>query len=121
MDDLEVARVSGWLTAKRKPKEASIQLPPGKTQFTPREVTDLLGISGAAVRKTVKFQKLPATGHGKRRRYPRSTVETLLARSSRGAAPETVNHYVRAVRSLLAVDGAGSAAFPRTRWPHWNC
>jgi excisionase family DNA binding protein len=101
VDDLDIARVSEWLTAKRRPRDVSTDLPPGKTEFTPREVAALLGISGAAVRKAVKHRRLPATGHGKKRRYPRATVAALLDRTTQGAAPETVNHYVRAIRSFL--------------------
>lgn len=76
-------------------------VPPGKTEFTPREVIELLDVSGAAIRKAVKHHRLAAMGYGKKRRYPRATVEALLGRKTRGDVPETFNHYVRALRSFL--------------------
>src|SRR5262249_36254973 len=69
--------------------------------FTPSEVAKLLGISGAAVRAAVKRQGLAAAGQGRARRLPRATVEALLGRMAQGRAPETGNHYVRAVRAFL--------------------
>lgn len=61
----------------------------------------LLGVSGAAVRAFVKRHALAATGQDKSRRYPRATLEALLSLRGRGTGPETLNHYVRAVRGFM--------------------
>jgi integrase len=101
VDDLDAARVSAWLTALRRPGTVPVTVPAGKRAFTPGEAAHLLGISGAAVRAAVKRLRLEATGHGKARRYPRATVEALAGRMAGGASPQTVNHYIRAVRSFV--------------------
>ena len=49
----------------------------------------------------MKRHGLLATGHGKKRRLPRATVEALALRLDRGCGPQTVNHYVRAVRGFF--------------------
>ena len=52
-----------------------VELPPEPTDYPPRKVAEMLGISLAAIRDSIKRHKLQATGHGKRRRFPRATVE----------------------------------------------
>src|SRR5262249_34729705 len=94
--DLEVSRAEEWLTALRKPGGGP-ELPDGEA-FKPGEVARLLKVSPQALRAAIKRHRLTATGNGRARVYPRATVEALLAGASRGASPETVNHYVRAVR-----------------------
>jgi len=69
--------------------------------FTPAEAAKLLGVSGAAVRASVKRHGLTATGNGKARNFPRATVESLMAKAGQGCGPETVSHYIRAVRGFF--------------------
>ena len=97
--DADAARAAEWLNVLRRDGTPA-ELPAGDS-FTPGDVAGLLGISGAAVRATVKRLRLPATGNGKARRLPRSTVEALVLNKAKGCAPETVNHYVRAVRGFF--------------------
>ncbi len=99
LDDIDPGRAGEWLASMRDDGER-LTLPDDQTEFTPGEVAALLGISGAAVRAAVKRHGLTAEGNGKARRYPRESVEGLVARSARGAAAETVNHYLRAARSF---------------------
>src|SRR5262249_60171234 len=54
-----------------------------------------------AVNQAIQRHGLAATGKGRGRRYPRATVEALVERAGRGVSPQTVNHYLRAVRSFL--------------------
>ena len=79
---------------------APVQLPTVDS-FTPGETAKLLGISRAAVGSAVKRLGLTATGNGKARKFPRETVEALVMKASEGHGPETVNHYVRAVRGFF--------------------
>jgi len=99
LEDLDAGKVGDWLTALRADREPAT-LPEGRSEFKPGEVAALLRISGAAVRSAVKRHGLAASGEGRARRYPRATVEALLARATQGASPETVNHYIRALRAF---------------------
>lgn len=97
--DADAGKAAEWLNTLRR-DASSLELPAGDS-FTPAEVAKLLGITGAAVRAAVKRLNLPATGRGKARRLPRATVEALLLNRAKGCGPETVNHYIRAVRGFF--------------------
>lgn len=97
--DVDAGTAAAWLNALRR--DGSPPELPAVDSFTPGEVTQLLGISGAAVRAAVKRLNLPATGQGKARRLPRSTVEALVLNKAKGRGPETINHYIRAVRGFF--------------------
>jgi len=98
--DVDSSQAAEWLTALRQ-SGPSIAIPVGMAEFTPAQAASLLGISGTAVRSAVSRHGLTAEGQGKARKYPRATVEALVDLSSRGAGPQTVNHYVRAVRGFF--------------------
>ncbi len=98
--DADVSTVAQWLTDRRT-DGAPIELPAGIESFTPGETVRLFGISGAAIRGTIKRLGLDADGHGKRRAYPRSTVEAIAAARVRGIGPETANHYIKAIRGFF--------------------
>jgi integrase len=97
--DADAVRTAQWLNALRR-DGAPAELPDGES-FTPAEAAELLGITGAAVRAAIKRLNLAATGNGKARTFPRSTVEALVMNRTKGCAPETVNHYIRAVRGFF--------------------
>ena len=97
--DVDTGKAAEWLIALRR-NGVPIALPEGDV-FTPGAVAQLFGISGTAIRGTVKRMNLSATGKGKARRYPRATVESLALNRAKGCGPETVNHYVRAVRGFF--------------------
>src|SRR5262245_10923785 len=98
--EVDAGRAAEWLTALRQPTW-SVAIPAGKTEFTPREVSDLFGISGTALRATIMRYGLAATGQGMARKYPRTTVEAVADRVGRGCGPQTVNHYIRAIRGFF--------------------
>ena len=97
--DADAARAAEWLNVLRR-DGAPLDIPAGGS-FAPGDVARLLGVSGAAVRAAVKRLNLTATGNGKARTFPRSTVEALVTNKAKGCAPETVNHYIRAVRGFF--------------------
>jgi excisionase family DNA binding protein len=98
--DLELSRATAWLTSLRAGKPVA-ELPAEKQEWTPGEAAKLLGVVRRVVSAAVARHGLPTNGKdGKARRLPRATVQALLDRAARGAAPETVNHYVAAVRSF---------------------
>jgi integrase len=97
--DADAGKAAEWLNALRR-DAVPVELP-ALDSFTPAEAAKLLGISGAAIRSAVKRLGLSATGQGKARTFPRSTVEALVMRAGQGRGPETINHYVRAVRGFF--------------------
>ena len=98
--DVDVGTVAEWLNVLRR-DAVPLAMPEGD-KFKPRDVAKLLGVSGTAIGKAVKRLGLsPATGNGKARRIPRVTVEALILRKAKGRGPETLNHYVRAVRGFF--------------------
>ena len=109
--DVNANSANGWLNTLRR-ADVPISLPPGVESFTPAEAASLLGLTLAGVRAAVQRNRLPATGNGKARRFPRATVEALALKAGRGAAPATLNHYVRAVggffRWMVTVKRLGS-------------
>ncbi len=100
LKEVDVARATDWLNSLRR-GGSSISLPDDQEWFTPAEVANLLGISGTAIRAAVNRLHLPATGHGKARRFPRATVQSLVDHAEKGVGPQTVNHYIRAVRGFF--------------------
>jgi integrase len=92
--DLSASRVMDWLAGLRRNGGGGGTLPPGKQQWTRKELAALLGVKPASVSPLVRRHRLPAAGKGKARRYPRTTVEALLDRQGRGASVETTNQYL---------------------------
>jgi integrase len=99
--DVDAGRAAEWITGLRQPAGPPAEIPPGKAEFTPAEAAALLKISGAGLRAAVKRYGLTATGQGKARKLPHATVATLVVRAARGCGPQTVNHYVRAIRGFF--------------------
>jgi len=97
--DAETAKASEWLNSIRR-DSVPLSIPPVDS-FSPADCAKLLGISGTAVRAAVKRLNLPATGNGKARTFPLATLEALVLNRAKGCGPETVNHYVRAVRGFF--------------------
>ena len=97
--DADAGKAAEWLNVLRR--DAALMELPAVDSFTPAETAKLLGISGTSVRAAVKRLGLTATGNGKARTFPRSTVETLLMKAAQGRGPETINHYVRAIRGFF--------------------
>ncbi len=96
--DLDAGKVSAWLAEKRRPGKL-VPLPPGD-RFSSSETAKILGVSVEAVRRFVARHRLPTEGNGPNRRLPRSTVQSLIEQTAKGMGPQTVNHYVRAVRGF---------------------
>ena len=80
--DADAGKAAEWLNSLRRDR-ATVELPAGDS-FAPGEVAKILGVSGAAVRATVKRLNLPATGNGKARKLPRTSVEALVMKKRRG-------------------------------------
>lgn len=100
LDDLDVGRATDWLASQREDATDAPEIPAGRDSFTPKEAGAILGISSASVGTAVRRFRLDATGSGKARRLPRSTVEALLARRGRGIGAQTTNHYLAGLRAF---------------------
>lgn len=68
--------------------------------YTRDEVAAILGVAPSTVLPLAKRHRLEAVGQGRERRFPRATVEALLAPRSRGASAQTSNHHLSEVRSF---------------------
>ncbi|VTR97595.1 tyrosine recombinase : Marine sediment metagenome DNA, contig: S06H3_L02821 (Fragment) OS=marine sediment metagenome GN=S06H3_17168 PE=4 SV=1: HTH_17: Phage_integrase [Tuwongella immobilis] len=97
--DVSASRINEILNAMRR-GHAAIEIPIGES-FAPGEIARLLGITPTAVSMLVRRHQLPATGNGKARRYPRSTVEALIRNRGKGTSPQTLAHYVTTVKSFF--------------------
>src|SRR5262249_43934503 len=63
-------------------------------------VARLLGLTPEAARKQARLLGLRPAGLGRSARYPRASVETLLARSARGNGVQTANYYLAALKGF---------------------
>ncbi len=110
LKDVDAGKATEWLNALRR-DAAPVSLPSGDA-FTPASTAKLLGISKSAVSAAIRRLNLTAAGNGKARTFPRATVEALAFYRAQGCGPETVNHYVRAIRGffrwLVKVNRVGS-------------
>src|SRR6266702_152392 len=91
LEYLSAPQAVEWLARQRG--ETARLLPTQPESYTPRETAKLLGVSLAAVREAVKRHGLQATGLGKKRRFPKTTVQALLDRQGQGARAQTRNYY----------------------------
>jgi integrase len=73
---------------------------PTKGEYTRKELAKLLGVSVHAITPMIRLHKLDATGENRKRRYPRSTAEALLAMRSRGKSIKTSNGYLAAIKQF---------------------
>jgi excisionase family DNA binding protein len=99
LGDVEAGRVLDWLADRRLDRPPP-RVPPDRATFTKAEVAAVLGVTPDAVRQAVLRHRLPATGNGKARRYPRETVERLCELAGRGLSVQTANHYIAALKGF---------------------
>lgn len=91
--DLSGPRVQTFLADFRRDRPATV-VPADRDWFTKSETAAILSAKPSAVNALIRRHRLEATGEGKARRYPRSTVETLARLRSRGASVQTANHIL---------------------------
>ena len=98
LSDIAADRLVEYLNRMRA---ASVPaLPAGQESFRKAELAALLGVKPSAIGPLVKRHRLPATGNGKARRFPRATAEALLAGRGRGAGNRTVNYHLGAFKQF---------------------
>ncbi len=99
--DLSAEKVTEFLHRLRQDPPRP-DLPAGQELFTPREMIIALGgIRPPRLAKLIRREGLTVTtGNGKKRRYPRATVEALQDRVCRGINITTSNGYLRAMKGF---------------------
>jgi integrase len=98
LDSLAAAPVVECLGKLRSDGRA--RLPLDKDEYTRDEVAAILDVHPESIKRIVKRFDLAATGQGKARRYPASTVEALQDELCRGKGIVTSNHYLVAIKSF---------------------
>jgi integrase len=99
--DLSASAVGEFLHGLRLDPARPV-LPAGQEWFTKKEVLALLDVHPNGFSLLLRRAGLYGTaqGNGKRRRYPRATVEALLDRLCRGRGASTSNAYLTAVKGF---------------------
>jgi excisionase family DNA binding protein len=96
--DLSASAVNDYLAGLRRDRRPDAL--PGKDSFTAKEAAAVLGIKPASVGTAVRRHRLAAEGQGKKRRFPRATVEALQDKLCRGASMQTTNQYLIHLRGF---------------------
>src|SRR5262249_12177537 len=99
--DLSASRVQQYLAGLRE-RHSQSTIDPATRLYTKAALAALLGVKSSAVPSLVRRHRLEAIGNGKARRYPRTTVEALLALRTRGRSIKTCNLYLDAVKQFAA-------------------
>ncbi len=100
MADLSASRVADWLTDLRRKGKPRVTLDPNKEWYTVKEAAAVLGMKPLSVGTAIRRHRLEAVGVGSARRLPRTTVEALQDRGSRGVSVETSNQYLSHLKSF---------------------
>jgi len=98
--DLSASRVQEFVADLRKSSKPRTPLEPGKEVYTLAEAAVVLHVKPATMTALIRRHHLEATGMGRRRRYPRGTVEALQDRLCRGPGIQTSNFYLAAVKQF---------------------
>jgi integrase len=97
--DLNISLLQQFL-ADLQTQQRNLPTLPAGDAFTKREAAVALQITADGFLKLVRRHKLATTGEGKKRRYPRASVEFLWQRAIRGCSIQTANHYLTIVKSF---------------------
>src|SRR5262249_48752850 len=100
LPDISLDRVQLFLSGQCTGVVPTGPLDPEKESFTRAELATLLGIKRASVNPLVRRHGLEAVGHGKARRFPRSTAEVLLTRTATGIGASTAGYYAREIKAF---------------------
>ena len=98
--DLDASKVQRFLADLREQGRPIVELDPRKEQYTKNELAAVLGVGLDGLTSLIARHRLPATGLGKARRFPRQTAEALRDRLGRPPGMQTANHYLAAIKSF---------------------
>ncbi len=99
--DMSADRLETFLAELRDRRPTFPSLPSGVEKFTVKETCNLLGgMTRNHLAVLIRRYQLPGIGKGKKRRFPRETVEALRQFKDRGRSAQTSNHYLQAVHQF---------------------
>jgi integrase len=98
--DLSASRVQAFLADLRAQGKPLPPLQPGKLEYTRDELAAALGVKPESIYTLIKRHRLQAEGISKYRRYPLATAAYLHQQLSRGKSIQTVNYYLREIKSF---------------------
>jgi integrase len=98
--DLSASRVQEFLASLRLAGRVLPPLEPGMESFTKAQAAAAVGVGRGAFEALVRRHQLAGVGKGRARRFPRATVEFLRDRAGRGRSIQTVNYYLREMKSF---------------------
>lgn len=100
IEDLNAEAIASFLRRLREDPPRP-KLPKDLQEFTVGQLAEALGgIRPQKIYRILERERLPATGNGKARRYPRSTVQRLQEIMLRGISISTSNGYATAIKSF---------------------
>lgn len=99
--DMTADRLETFLADLRNRRPDLPPISDGVELFTMRQLCGLLGgVSRHTVATLIRRNRLSGTGRGKKRRFPRETVNALRGLKDHGCCSQTSNHYLQAVRQF---------------------
>ena len=98
--DISPSSIQAFLASLREERKPVMELPVNQSHFTKDEVAEILSVKPNSVTTLVRRHNLDATGKGKKRRFPRSTVEALQEHLCKGKSVQTVNFYLAAFKQF---------------------
>ncbi len=100
LKDLQASEVIGFISGLREHSVPVVELDPHKEEYTKAELAALVGIHPGSVARVIRRDNLPVAGKGRKRRYPRETVQALQDRLCCGIGIATFNHYLTAIKGF---------------------
>jgi len=100
--DLSGSAVEAFLAGLRQQGRPVGDLDPAKEWYTRVELAAILRTKPAAVTSLMKRHRLAAEGNGKRRRFPKTTAESLHQLHAQGRSIKTINLYLASVKQFAA-------------------
>jgi integrase len=98
--DLSASRVQEFIADLRISGKPRTPLEAEKGWYTLAEAAAVLHAKPAAMTAMIRRHALEAEGQGRRRRYPRATVQALQERLCRGRSVQTINFYLAAIKQF---------------------
>ena len=98
--DVTADPVARWLAEQRSKAPVLVELDNREEGWSLEEVAGLLHVKKFSVAPLMTRHGLRAIGNGKARRFPRATVEALLAQRKGGLSADTSNAYITQLKAF---------------------
>lgn len=101
IEQISESKVLAYLSGLKRGQELE-PMPDKQKWLTKREVCLYTGLSFTALANVIRRRNLAGEGAGRRRRFPRATVEALRKEFGRGRGHGTINRYLTAAKSFAS-------------------